>query len=375
MRFICFLAMFLPAVVFAAEDPAADARDAMAQIEAASAELENAVSARDRVRALTQIIGAFEEGLSALRSGQRTAAVREAELAAGLQARDEEITALLSVLQQMASEPSPVIFLHPQGPTGSARAGMLLADTAPALSAQAEGLRRDLEELQMLRDMQRDATASLQAGLTEIQAARTALNQAIADRGVLPARFTNDPVREAILIASAETLDSFAGGLERIAVDVIAPAPADLQGQKGALPLPVNGSVLRRAGEPDAAGVTRPGIIVTTQERAIVTSPVAATIRYTGALLNLGQVVIIEPQSDVLFILAGLGTIYGNAGEVIDAGTPLGLMGGAEAQTGEAQSTDGDVTGAGRSETLYIEVRQNNTPEDPGLWFRTDKDG
>ncbi len=375
MKFIWFLAIFLPAVVFAAEDPAADARDAMAQIEAASEQLEDAVSARDRVRALTQIIGAFEEGLSALRSGQRSAAIREAELAAGLQARDEEITALLSVLQQLAAEPSPVIFLHPQGPTGSARAGMLLADTAPALAAQAEGLRRDLEELQMLRDMQRAATASLQAGLSEIQAARTALNQAIADRGVLPARFTNDPVREAILIASAETLDSFAGGLERIAVDVIAPAPADLQGQKGALPLPVNGSVLRRAGEADAAGVTRPGIIVTTQERAIVTSPVPATIRYTGALLDLGQVVIIEPQSDVLFILAGLGTIYGNAGEVIDAGTPLGLMGGAEAQTGEAQSTDGDVTGAGRSETLYIEVRQNNTPEDPGLWFRTDKDG
>ena len=38
-------------------------------------------------------------------------------------------------------------------------------------------------------------------------------------------------------------------------------------------------------------------------------------------------------------------------------------------------STVGDGASNGRSETLYIEVRQQNVPQDPVLWFRTDKDG
>jgi len=37
-------------------------------------------------------------------------------------------------------------------------------------------------------------------------------------------------------------------------------------------------------------------------------------------------------------------------------------------------SPNGEGTGTDRTETLYIEVRQDNTPQDPADWFRTDKD-
>jgi septal ring factor EnvC (AmiA/AmiB activator) len=82
---------------------------------------------------------------------------------------------------------------------------------------------------------------------------------------------------------------------------------------------------------------------------------------------------ILEPRSGTLFVLAGLETVYGEIGQVIAAGTPVGLMGGAQA--GGELSTDGDGSGAARSETLYMEVRQDNVPQDPESWFRTDKDG
>ena len=67
-------------------------------------------------------------------------------------------------------------------------------------------------------------------------------------------------------------------------------------------------------------------------------------------------------------------------GQVISEGTPLGLMGGQNTNAGNkdsntALSTVGDGAGNGRSETLYIEVRQQNVPQDPVSWFRTDKDG
>jgi septal ring factor EnvC (AmiA/AmiB activator) len=252
---------------------------------------------------------------------------------------------------------------------------MLLADVAPVLNAEASGLRDDLVRIQTLQALQNEALSRLEAGLEEVQNARAALNQAIAERTDLPTRFTNDPVREAILVASSDTLEQFAEGLDRVAVERRSATPARLAEEKGSLPYPVQGVVRRGAGEADAAGVARPGIIMATRPKALVTSPASATIRYTGPLLDLGEVVILEPQARVLFILAGLDRVYGVAGEVIDAGSPLGLMGGEEPKIPPALSIDGDDTGGELTETLYIEVRQNNSPEDPSLWFRTDKDG
>ena len=359
-----------------AQSPTADlAREAALALEDASAMLDQAEGARDRVRALTQTIQAFEVGLGAMRSGLRGAAINEAQLTAKLQSRDEEVAELLGVLQSMGGVPSPVILLHPDGPTGTARAGMLLAELTPALNKRADALRIDLENVQTLRTLQADAAKSLQEGLTKVQEARAALNQAMANRTDLPMRFTADPVRTGILIASTETLDGFASGLSEIITDEIEPAPETLDGQIGDLPLPVQSLILRRAGEADAAGVKRPGLILATRPGALVTSPTAATIRYAGVLLDFGNVVILEPQADTLFVFAGLDVIYGTAGQVIAQGTPIGLMGGALPQNSEELSPLREGTGTERSETLYIEVREQNTPQDPELWFRTDEDG
>ncbi|MCX7558077.1 peptidoglycan DD-metalloendopeptidase family protein [Sulfitobacter sp. F26204] len=369
------MALLWPGCLLGQSPTAELAREAAQALEEASAMLDEAESARDRVRALTTTIQAFESGLGAMRAGLRGAAINEAQLTAKLQSRDEEVAELLGVLQSMGGVPSPVILLHPDGPTGTARAGMLLAELTPALNKRADALRTDLENVQTLRALQADAAKRLQVGLTQVQEARAALNQAMANRTDLPMRFTADPVRTGILIASTETLDGFASGLSEIITDEVEPAPATLDGQIGALPLPAQGLVLRRANEADAVGVRRPGLILATRPGAIVTSPTAATIRYAGVLLDFGNVVILEPQADTLFVIAGLDVVYGETGQVIAGGTPIGLMGGALPQDGTEWSPLREGSGNERSETLYIEVRENNTPQDPELWFRTDEDG
>ncbi len=382
MRLLCSIALVLGvwANTGAAQSEAAEqARLAADALDEASQMLDRADGARNRVRALTETIQAFETGLGAMRAGLRQAAISEAQLTRSLQSREDEVADLLGVLQSMGGAPSPVMLLHPDGPLGTARGGMLLAELTPALNRRADALRGDLESVRMLRGLQADAAARLQDGLTEVQAARTALNQAMANRTDLPMRFTADPVRTGILIASTETLQGFASGLSEIITEEFAPAPTTLNGQIGALPLPAQGLILRRAGEADAAGVSRPGMILATRPGAIVTTPTAATIRYTGPLLDFGNVVILEPLASTLFVFAGLEVVYGEAGQVIAEGTPVGLMGGALPGTG---TSDGALLsplreGAGteRSETLYIEVRQDNTPQNPEIWFRTDEDG
>ncbi len=376
MRTLTFIfALFWVGAAHAQSSPAEQARDAVAALERASAMLDDAGGARDRVRALTETIQAFETGLGAMRAGLRQAAISESQLTAKLQSRDGEVAELLGVLQSMGGTVSPVTFLHPDGPMGTARAGMLLAELTPALNKRADALRHDLENVQLLRSLQADAAKRLQEGLTEVQLARTELNQAMANRTDLPMRFTADPVRTGILIASTETLGGFASGLSEIISDEIEPAPVTLEGQIGELRLPAQGLILRRAQEADAAGVKRPGIILATRPGAIVTTPTAATIRYAGPLLDFGNVVILEPQADTLFVIAGLDVVYGEAGQVIAGGTPIGLMGGAVATNGAELSPLREGTGTERSETLYIEVREQNIPQDPSEWFRTGEDG
>lgn len=382
MKWLALISLLLMPQWALAQTAADQAREAAAQLSDASAKLDKADSARNRVKALSEAVLAYEAGLTAMRDGLRRVALREDQLGRRLEASDGEIAQFLGVLQSMGADPSPSVFLHPQGPTGSARAGMLLSELTPVLNARAAKLRADLEEVQTLRTLQQNAADQLQLGLSEIQRARVALNRSMAERTDLPQRFTEDPVRTAILISSTETLEGFASGLSQISEDDKGVDLPPLDDRIGGLILPVLGRVLHHANQPDAAGISRPGIIVATRPGALVSTPTAATIRYIGPLLNYGNVVILEPQSDTLFVFAGLDVTYGATGQVITEGTPLGLMGGLNPQTDNSTqplptslSTDGDGAGNGRSQTLYIEVRQQNVPQDPASWFRTDKDG
>lgn len=370
-----FLALLFATPVHAQTGPATTALNAAQMLEEASVALSEADSARDRVRALTETIQAYEAGLTAMREGLRRAATREAQLTAELRTREKEIAQLLGVLQTIETTAPPVLMLHPSGPLGSARAGMMLSEVTPGLNARAQALAHDLQEVQTLRLLQQSAAETLTEGLAGVQTARTRLSTAIADRTDLPNRFVEDPVRTAILISSTETLEGFASGLSEISEGEIAETNADITDRKGKVALPAQGILLHRAGETDAAGVKRPGIVLGTRPRAIVTAPTAATIRYRGPLLDLGNLVILEPQPGLLFVFSGLQEVYGNTGQVIPEGTPVGLMPGETPEIGAILSTSSDGTGTDRSETLYIEVRQDNSPVDPELWFRTSKDG
>lgn len=364
------LVALLASPAAAQNDPAAAAMDAVRILEESAQALGEAKGGRERVKALTEIVRGYESGLAALRDGLRGASLKEAQLTEDLRARDAEISQLLGVLQSMARAPAPATLLHPSGPTGTARAGMLLADVTPGLKAKADALRADLEEVQALRVLQEQAEEKLEEGLTGAQQARTALSKAVAERTDLPRRFVENPVQTAILIAATETLEGFASGLSEIAENEAPGSLPDISHRRGNLPLPVQGQLLRRAGEADAAGVRRPGILIATGPQAVVTTPTAATVRYAGPLLNYGLVTILEPQAETLFVFAGLDAVFGQIGQVLPAGDPVGLMGGT-LQTDVSLSGDG--AGNARPETLYIEVREHNQPVDPAEWFRTDK--
>ncbi|KFE35154.1 murein hydrolase activator EnvC family protein [Thioclava atlantica] len=360
-----------------AEKAPQTAMQAADELRASIDALDAARSEQDRVKALTRTISAYEVGLTALRDGLRRAAIRENEIKKGFDAKREELGGLLAVMSTMQQSDGPLLLLHPSGPEGSARSGMVLSSVAPALQDEAQSLGKQLEEIATLRKLQENAREVLERGMVSVTKARTALSEAISERDKLPRRYISEPEELRQLVESADTLEGFASGLSGLEND-IGPPMLDFASAKGTLKLPVIGSVLRGYDETDAAGIKRPGLVIATEPGALVTTPWPATVRYRGPLLDYGNVMVLEPAEGYLLVLAGLGTVYGEVGDVLQKGAPIGLMGGiqpgAKEFGKEFVQAAADGAGADRSETLYLELRQGGTPMDPTPWFTQTKD-
>lgn len=350
----------------------AEAAAAAEELRAASDRLDQALSANDQVVALTEMIRAYEKGMSALRSGLRRAGVREQQIMAEFESRRDRLTRVLGVMTAMQKSPETTLLLHPAGPQATARSGMIIASIVPALSQEADGLRDALQEIQTVRALEESAANTLAQGMGEVQEARRLLSSAVTDRSNLPVRFGENPDELQRLLQSADTLESFANGIVAMEKDVGAPM-ADFEGAQGSLPLPAVGTVIRGYEEPDAAGVSRPGMSIATNPAALVTTPWPATIRYRGPLLDYGNVIIIEPAQGYLLVLAGLSQVFGEVGDVLLAGEPVGLMGGNEGTPQEfgIGFVQNAATGgrADQTETLYVELRQGKATLDPKDWF------
>lgn len=335
-----------------------EAADAASQLQAANAQLQSAKSGRDQIKALTETVQAYEAGLVAMRDGLRQISQREAAITEDLSERREELAQLLGALTTIGKTPRPVLLSHPQGAQNAARAGMLVADMTPALQGKVDALTAQLNTVQQLRSSREAAALTLNEGLQGAQAARAALGQAISDRTTLPTRFDLDPVQTALLIASAQTLGDFADDLTQQT-----PGPESTLTASGNLPLPVAGIVL-----PDD-GQDRPGVQIGAPARALVITPVTATLLFQGPLLDYGTVVILEPAADVLFVFAGLAEVFGKPGEILSAGAPIGLLGGTPARVDGILTENDDPNAGNTQQTLYLEVREGQSAVNPDAWF------
>jgi septal ring factor EnvC (AmiA/AmiB activator) len=365
-----FAALFLTLALAAA--PLGAAAETVAEAAArTSQELISAVDAlgaaekgKDRISALTQTIRAYEDGLAALREALRQTVLRQDQIAQRFAQQRDQIAQLLGVLSRIDGDDGPLLLIHPSGPLGTVRSGMMLADVTPALQAEADRLGAELGELQELRTLQAEAGRVLTTGLAAATDARSALSTAISDRTELPRKFTEDTEELRRLLESADTLEALAGGL---ALD--ADRASGFEAAKGTLELPVRGRVLLHPGETDSRDVVRPGYMFLTRANALVTAPWPATIRYRGPLLDYGNVMVLEPGDGYLLILGGLDRVFGEVGEVVATGAALGLMGGTEAGTADLLATTREGGAADETERLYLELRRGSDAIDPTEWF------
>ena len=148
-----------------------DAQAAAEELQTAVAALDAATEAQDRVSALTQTIRAYESGLSTFREALRQAEIREAVLNRQFEAKRDRLSRLIGTLSSLDPDAGPLLLLHPSGPLGTVRSGMMMADVMPALWAEVEVVKADLTELAELRNVQLSAGQTLQSGLEKATSA------------------------------------------------------------------------------------------------------------------------------------------------------------------------------------------------------------
>ena len=336
-------------------------------------ELSLADSYRERVKALSNLIQETEESLRDLRSAYRTIKLQSKNLNKDIILQKEKISELAGALLVVGREPLGSKLLHPDGALNAARSSLILSDILEGVRSEARDLDKDLEKLRLLTNLAQRAEQEMQLSLKSIQAARVSLIKAASDRADLPIRFIDDPKKISLLSKSAKSLGEFAVAINSLEKKLIIPVEPIEKDFEGALKLPAEGVIARKFKEEDAAGIVRPGIIIRTKDNEIVTSPIVSTILYAGPLLDYKMVSILEPKEGVLLIFAGLDQVFVKPGQIIPKSGPIGLMGSRNTNS-KNFITEKELNSGRLSQSLYIEVRVNDKPQDPFDWFDFNKE-
>ncbi len=328
----------------AAEDRLADASTSLAQR-----------------RALAAAIRAYEAAMQSLRRDIGKVAAKARARARTLAQAEAELRHLTGGLARLGRVAAPLVLTGAQDPRDGARALLLMEDAADGVRNRAELLRQERAALSNLQAQQQALLSDLEDGRDRLAVIRDRLISRIEEDRTVAEPFPD-------LGEDAANLAALAVALENTLPAATEDVPSDL----GPYATPVDGPLTRTFGEPDPAGLERPGIAIATAAGALVTAPAESTVRFTGRLDGYGEVVILEPQENVLMVLGGLGKYLVRSGEVVEPGGVLGFMPGftgEEASHEELSPDGGDAGGKASTKTLYMELRVNQAPVDPQPWF------
>ncbi|GAB5506802.1 MAG: murein hydrolase activator EnvC [Rhizobiaceae bacterium] len=316
-----------------------------------------------------------------------TLAGQEEELRRSLAERRGVLAEVLGALQRMGLNPPPAILVKPEDALSSVRSAILLGSVVPEMRAETEILIADLAELRRLVTTISAERDKLLETVSEQAAEKERLARLIAEKAKLREQSQEtleaERQRAGELAAKASSLQELIATLEheiesaRAAAEAAnAPVPdrpvpeqnrlagpVPFKSMLGQVSMPVSGRVDLRFGEPDGAGGTIFGDIVTTQSGAIVTAPADGSVLYAGPFRSYGQLLILNAGDGYHIVLAGMDRISVSLGQSVLAGEPVGTMG--EARLASAVTlADGNV-----EPELYVEFRKDGKPIDPAPWW------
>lgn len=289
----------------------------------------------------------------------------------------------LSAIENLALKPTESLLVQPLSPVDIIRSAIILRETVPYLEANSQQIRehfkkvalqkdkiaRQVEEISKQKKNLQNEHSRMQSLLkskadlknkVEIQSAQTKKNmnklasQAQDLRDLLQ-KIEKDrqaKLRKEKEAESRKKEEKQSADLIKSTKDSITNISTGFALAKGSLSLPARGSIVSRYGDQKNKGVTSKGLTLATRANAQVTSPFDGSVIFAGPFRGYGDMIIVEHGDGYLSLLAGLGRIDVELGQLLLAGEPIGVM------------PDGN------NPELYIEIRKNNQPLNPDAWFK-----
>ena len=262
-------------------------------------------------------------GLTAIAAtGQRLARlnIEETELSAEQSRNLGQLARLLSVLEELRRDPPPALLVSPRDAKAAVRAAILVKAMTPELQARASGYAHEAGEMMRQRRL---AAVESEALFTQ-ESERAEAN---------PPPPRSPPLRPQ--------------GPQPFSEAAITPPQS--------LSKPAAGPIVRRFGQALASGGHANGVTFATVGGTRVASPALGFVQYVGPVKGWGVILILRLAGGYHLVLAGLDKASVTVGQSVAAGQAVGFM------------PDGGQSKASRE--LYLEVRDQGVPVDPGRWL------
>ena len=261
-------------------------------------------------------------------TGERLARlnVEETQLSAEQAHNMSQLARLLSVLEELKRDPPPALLVSPRDAKDAVRAAILVKAMTPGLQARASAYAHEAGE--MMRQRRLAAVES-------------------------EALFTNESER-----AEASPPPVLRGPAAPQGLPDAAMTPPQ------SLSIPTPGPIVRRFGEALASGGHANGLTFSAAAGARVASPGSGYVQYVGPVKGWGVILILRLAGGYHLVLAGLDRTTVSVGQSVAAGEAVGFM------PDGRQSDDGRADGGKASRELYLEVRDQGAPVNPGRWLK-----
>ena len=296
------------------------------------------------------------------------ARLQEQEVALGADlARDRaDVARLLAVLQRLDADQPPALALRPDDSLAAARGAMVLGAVLSPVYERATELGRRLRLLAATREELRVKGVEARNQAEVLRTARSDLDELLQLRSA-EATAAGEQLAEihAVTEEAARETGDFRSLLDRIAslrsqagpdggMVVVTPAASPAGLSQGSLLRPVIGAM--RPGDPAGPGSTPgtggpSGLWFETGGLAPAVAPADSEVVFAGPYQRFGRVLILEIAGGYHLLLAGLGRIDVEIGDLVLAGEPVGVLPGGDA----AQ--------------LYLELRRNGQAVNPEPWM------
>ncbi|MEM9714979.1 MAG: peptidoglycan DD-metalloendopeptidase family protein [Pseudomonadota bacterium] len=318
-----------------------------------------------RNAALKRLITAQEDTIEIMRAAIRRLSLSIRSDQEALQNKEQLLSQAVGALVSINASPAPLLVLNPGGADGTAHAALIFETLVPELAAQITKQNALLIDRQTLLDQWVADAALAKTFHRNTQSAQIALNTADAARVALPENYATSAAAVSDMTVFDLATNRFFDTLsDTEKVNTTAPTIP-----KGGLRWPVPMTDAPQIQSSGVGSTKSIGAIIETNPFQRVTSPSSGTVIFAAPFMDEGDLVMIEPMRDMLILISGLSRSLVTAGDIVNKGDWIGLIGPTISQDSDLISTTQPVTPVDEINRIYLEVHFDGTPNDPLEWF------